>query len=1450
MFSDHQGVSIHQLIESQALRTPDAVAVVFQDQQLTYGELNQKANQLAHYLQTLGVKPEVLVGICVERSLDMMIALLGTLKAGGAYVPLDPAYPSDRLAFMLEDSQLSVLLTQQDLLEILPECKATVVCLDTGWEAIALSSCENPISQVVPENLAYIIYTSGSTGKPKGVQIIHRSLANLLISMQREPGLTAEDTVLAITTFSFDLSVPDLYLPLIVGAKLRLIERKVASDATQLAKVLSEPGVTFVQATPASWRLVLAADWKGNQNLKVLCGGDAVPRSLANQLLGKVDSLWHMYGPTETTVWSMLHKVELEENIIPLGRPIANTQIYLVEELVRRQDDILTLVPVGKPGEVYIGGDGVARGYRNRPELTAQKFIPDPFSQMPGARLYRTGDFARYRSDGNIEFIGRVDHQIKIRGHRVELGDIEVVLNQHPSVRDAVVIAKEDNSGSNRLVGYVVPEDDLRSSSNSTDQLQQWQDIWSATYSQSSTDSDVTFNSSGWNDSFTGLPMPTEQVSEWVNATVERVLDLKPQKLLEIGCGMGLLLYRIAPSCTEYVGTDISAEAIQNIEQIIGQDRQKWSHVTVAQKAAHELESFESRAFDTVVINSVIQYFPQVEYLVEVLEKAISLVKPGGRIFVGDVRNLNLLEIFHTGIQLNQSPDSLSGEQIRQGISGLLTKERELVIRPDFFNALKHHIPRISHVQNQLKRGSSEDELTRYRYDVVLHVETEVLEMDEPLTLDWKLEDLSISKIYHFLQQNQPSALRVNSIPNLRIFSEIRMAKCLTASDCPETVGELRQHLQKMDENAIHPEEFWSLGQKLSYGVHINWSHDAAGHFDVTLFQQSMVQQGSLVSFSTPSQESVTWDNYSNVPLQSSTQGQLVPQLRSFLKERLPDYMVPSTFMIMEKFPLTPNGKTDRRSLPEPRKDRPALTEEYIAPFTSLEKQLAELWSQVLEIEQIGVQDNFFDLGGHSLLATQLLALIEESIEIELPLFYLLREPTIVGLVKAIDTVRNLGITPLLEENIEVDLQAEIVLDPSIQPENSFTGTVDNPSHIFLTGATGFLGAFLLQELLQQTQAEIYCLVRASDMAEGRQKIEANLQRYMLWKGELNPRVIPVLGDLSQPSLGLSQEKFRALASTLDLIYHCGAFVNLVYPYSALRAANVMGTQSILRLASHEKITPVHFISTIDVFQSPSYFKLQVIREDGNLEHGQELSKGYAQTKWVAEKLITAAQSRGIPISIYRPGMLTGHSQFGVSQTNDLMCRIIKGMIQMGAAPDLDHWVNMIPIDYASKAIIHLSRQPESLGKAFHIVNPCAIPWNFLLDSICSFGYPLQILSHEQWQSELLKLNNTQDNALFAMKSLFTEKGKDQMTYLEAFLLTAKAFDSQNTQKGLEGSKVACPVVDTALIHRYLAYFNSSNFLATPERFAEDANSSIPREFLWNHSAGAEYPVQSLLAKD
>ncbi len=457
---------IHQLFEAQVAHTPDAPALfdLGSGVELTYRELNRRANQVAHRLQALGVKPDDLVGLCVARSAKLVVGLLGILKAGAAYVPLDPAFPKSRLDLMIEDADLAILVTESYFADDLADVAVPKLYIDSAGDVVGELAGElagqptaNPTSAVTPDQLAYVIYTSGSTGKPKGVELCHRSVVNFLWSMKEQPGLGASDRLLAVTTISFDIAVLELYLPLITGATILLANEEMSADPTQLMRYL--PQATVMQATPATWRMLLLADWAGQPNLRILVGGEALPPALAQQLLGRGRELWNLYGPTETTVWSSLYQVEAppvaegttataqeESSSISIGRPINNTQLYILD--AHQQP-----LPIGVPGELYIGGAGLARGYRHLPALTTEKFLPNPFA--PG-HIYRTGDLARFRANGTVAYLGRIDNQVKIRGFRIELGEIESALGQHSQIEQAVVVAQADSSGGKRLVAFLI----------------------------------------------------------------------------------------------------------------------------------------------------------------------------------------------------------------------------------------------------------------------------------------------------------------------------------------------------------------------------------------------------------------------------------------------------------------------------------------------------------------------------------------------------------------------------------------------------------------------------------------------------------------------------------------------------------------------------------------------------------------------------------------------------------------------------------------------------------------------------------------------------------------------------------------------------------------------------------------------------------------------------------
>ncbi len=452
-FEHDRSVCIHEMVAAAAAASPDAIAVQASDTTLTYGQLERRSNQMAQLLRERGVTDGSLVGVCLDRIADLPVALLAVLKAGAAYVPVDPAHPAERLVYTLTDATVACVITEARFVPLVEASNAPLLLVDADDGAILAQSSHAPDSQVRPEDLAYVIYTSGSTGRPKGVEVEHRNVVNFLRSMEREPGFGRDDVLLAVTTPSFDIAGLEIFLPLVCGARTVIASRADVLDGEQLVRLLEETRATVMQATPATWRLMLDTGWQGSPALRVLCGGEAMPRDLARELLTRTGVIWNMYGPTETTIWSTTHHVTDASQDIPIGHAIGNTTVYVLDESGRP-------VPIGVAGELCIGGEGVARGYRRRPDLTQEKFVTVALEGRAAERVYRTGDVVRLRSDLTLEFVGRRDHQVKVRGYRIELGEIESVLVEHASVRRAVVIVREDNPGDQRLVAYVIPADD------------------------------------------------------------------------------------------------------------------------------------------------------------------------------------------------------------------------------------------------------------------------------------------------------------------------------------------------------------------------------------------------------------------------------------------------------------------------------------------------------------------------------------------------------------------------------------------------------------------------------------------------------------------------------------------------------------------------------------------------------------------------------------------------------------------------------------------------------------------------------------------------------------------------------------------------------------------------------------------------------------------------------
>lgn len=973
------------LVASRAARRPQAVALVAGSSQVSYGELMRRAEALAGRLLRRGVGPERVVGVLLERSPEMVAALLAIWKCGGAWLPLDPDHPAERMGYILGDGLRGpdprLVVTSPELAGRIPDPGVEPFFLD--GEALE----PGPPPPLLGDHPAYVIYTSGSTGRPKGIVVSHRALANR-IAWAAAAEVGPENVFLHKTTLTFDVALAEIFAPLVAGGRCVLARPGGQRDLGYLADLIARERITHASFPPAALRLLLEIPEAAAKlaSLRVLVtGGETVPPDLPAAVRAVLPAavLFNRYGPTETTISVLTGACDPEqtEPILPLGRPIARAGVYVLDEDLR-------LLPPGSPGEICIGGICLARGYLGRPDLTAEHFVPDPIGGEPGARLYRSGDRGRWRPDGKVEFLGRLDSQVKIRGFRVELEEVEAALNAIPGVREAAVVAREEAAtGSRRLVAWVIPE-------------------------------------------------------------------------------------------------------------------------------------------------------------------------PGS---------------------------TLDAEALRHALAG-----------------------------------------------------------------------------------------------------------------------------------------------------------------------------------------------------------------------RLATYMIPAEFVACEDLPRTLSGKVDRTAL----LDREVPDESVETPKTDLERRIASIVQDLLQARRVGADDDLLALGFHSLLLASLQARLRDDLGAEVELADLVRNPTIAGLARILESG---------ERRAEIDaetLAAEALLEPEIRMEPDQGMPAAMPKTIFLTGATGFLGAHLLAELLERTPARILCLVRATDEDAGRETLRRGLERYGLQREDAATRIVPVLGDLARTGLGLSGSVAKDLARTVDAIYHCGAQVHFVYPYETLRAANVGGTREILRLTVQGRPKALHYVSTLSVLERAG--QKGGVAPEGPLDaDATGITGGYRQSKWVAERLVQTAIERGIPAAIYRPGWITGSSSTGAANLSDFLLRLVVGSLEAGVAPDLGPIeICPTPVDWVAAGIAWLSLHPGP-ARVFHLIHPQPVAYAEVLSGLTEVGQSLQILPVQDWAAALAERAEDGEPSLEPLAGFLRRLAEDSReTTPDRF--QPHRFASAATQDALAAGGIECPRFDRDLLALYLRTFRGS----------------------------------------
>ncbi|GGF16068.1 non-ribosomal peptide synthetase [Hymenobacter cavernae] len=988
--------SLVALFEQQVARTPQAVAVRFQQELLTYEQLNEHANQLASYLHQRGLQPHTLVPLCLERSPRLIVSVLAVLKAGAAYVPLDPDYPLERLRYMLHDTAAALVLASQATVgKLRPFADARLTLLEVDGPNAA-TIAEQPVQNLGllsrGEDLAYVIYTSGSTGTPKGVLVEHRNVSSLVKDVDYVT-LTEEDILLSTGSPSFDATTFEYWGMLLNGGQLVLATENQLLNNDLLKEEIRTRGVSKMWFTSSWFNQLVDTDTSLFDGLEtILVGGEKLSEPHIKKIKQAHPSLTIIngYGPTENTTFSLTYPISDQEvpTPIPIGKPLNHRTAYVLDEQLQP-------VPAGTMGELYVGGAGVAHGYLNQPELTAEKFIPDPFSEEAGARLYRTGDLARFLPDGNVEYLGRQDDQVKVRGYRIELGEVETALNELEPVSNSCVVVRQDANAVKRLVSYYVPDwkvVKIKERELYHRQVATWKELYETEYAKTEDEAEVDqeFNIIGWNDSFTGAPIPAEQMAEWLRDIVGVIFSEKPENVLEIGCGTGLIYYQLAGKVKKYIGTDFSRSCVNQITQHISKGLRDYGPTELQVCAAHELALRPGEQVDTILLNSIIQYFPGEDYLSEVIAKSISLLNGQGRIILGDVRDNRLLELFKGRLHAQKAPATESIREFKWLVEQDVLKEEELCFSPEYFYRLQAFYPQITHVEIQWKRGAYINELTLYRYTVILHVGEEAAVL-KPQWQDWaSLPDQQA--VREQLQKGEP-IIALKDVPNPRLWRERRLNLALQDKS-DNTLGDILPTLDTEDAESVAVARFLSDAQAAGYHTRLLLDEDPL-KMNVLLEREP---SHAFVESVYSEKDYRASTNTTNISLFNDISALLQKDIRGLLQRRLPEYMVPAEFIALGHLPLTSNGKVDRRFLTQ-REDRGVINKfNYQAPRNELEQKLASIWQELLVMDKIGIYDNFFELGGHSLLATRVVSAVRKQLAVELVIKDLFVHPTIADL--------------------------------------------------------------------------------------------------------------------------------------------------------------------------------------------------------------------------------------------------------------------------------------------------------------------------------------------------------------------------------------------------------------------------------------------------------------------
>jgi microcystin synthetase protein McyA len=979
--------TINRLFEERAKKKPDNIAVEHANNHISYSELNNRANKLAHYLNNLGAQRETIIAICLERSIDIIIGMLGTLKTGGAYILIDPIYPLERIDAILHDSKPKILITFSKFLNRFSKFEGIAVRLDQIKTKKIPDT--NPADNNVADNLAYIIYTSGTSGKPKGVSSSHAAILNRFSWMWDKYPFKPNDVFGQKTSPNFVDFIWESFGPLLQGIKSFIIDRNIINDHRLLTNCIQKHQISHLVLVPSLVEQFIFNNQHGFlSSLKQLTlSGEKLNAKLARKLkdINSNSIILNLYGSSEVAADATCCDIEQvnRHNRSIIGTPIANMHVHVL-------DKHMNAVKQNEIGEIYVSGIGLARGYLNMPELTATKFLANPFytgNQKEYQRLYRTGDLARYMPDGNLEYIGRDDTQIKIRGYRIELEEIAQILSNHPEIEYCTVVAQNHNHeydlDNKHLVSYYLRKIHLDKSDN-RNFINDWNTLYQSEYSLLD-DNNFNNNLQLWKSSYTETYISKEEMSEWVHCTVKRIKDLSPKVVLEIGSGTGLILFNIIKNCDYYYAIDFSKKANNYVINQIGKLGYKDKITSIIATADNIPYHQIHKKHDTVIINSVTQYFPNLDYLSQVITKAIANLRGAGQIFIGDIRDFRLLKCFHYSIQKYKNKN-----YTKKQITYLGDKDKELLISPEYFIELQKVCKNISYVEILPKLSKANNEVNNYRYDVILHINKNTSD-NQSQQIDVKDDTfVKILNLEQYVNLNNSHNILFIKYPNARVskdyteylhfindFQESAEYTRILSLEETEHIITSKGYRYKCYLDPLDPLYLNILAYRINKAIHLNYN---------------LINRRSSCFANNPLATSKLRDN------------NFTGQLKEYLSLRLPEYMLPLYYIALETLPLTINGKLDKSMLPDLEFNKTNL---YYPPQNETEHTLCKIYANVLGIPEdiMGILDAFFELGGNSLLAIRIINKINKALNINISLHDFFQKQTIRSLSNYISKI-------------------------------------------------------------------------------------------------------------------------------------------------------------------------------------------------------------------------------------------------------------------------------------------------------------------------------------------------------------------------------------------------------------------------------------------------------------